>query len=358
MRIIRIQAFFLLALLIIASSANAQDAVLDAKLEKQVEKVFRYPSSKKQLNKLSFYYIEANNADLTRLASLRESGNPEVWYEVYSLYKRLSQRQEMVGQLPGSSLNKIGFRKADYKKDMEAARKNAAAFLYAHAGKLLQSGQKKDAQLAYDELFLIARLYEEYRDLDLMLRRAAIAGADNLKLEVHNKTGKKLNKDIVSSMKYSFRGLATTSAAGKDAQYNFTIRLILTDIVVTKPQLKTKQYIEERDIYDDDMLVVDTISCTVTENYQRKAASLKGKIELIDQKKNQVINNVPIGVESVFLHKYATVTGNIDACGPETREMLLKKEVEYPTNEVLVMDAVQKFTEKVSQVVMPPEPPR
>jgi hypothetical protein len=118
------------------------------------------------------------------------------------------------------------------------------------------------------------------------------------------------------------------------------------------------EFIEERDIYNDEEVIVDTISCRVTENYQRKAATLKGKVEVIDNKKGLLINSVPVAVESVFLHKYATVTGNIDACGPETRELLLRKEAEYPSNEVLVMDAVKMFTDKVSGVVVPPEPPR
>ncbi len=347
----KIHSIALILFLLPVFIVRGQVSELDARLEKQVDKVFRYPSSKKQLDKLSFYYHEANKRDLSYLYELKESGKPDIWYEVYLLYSRLSKRQEMVGKLPPRSLEAINFEKKDYSNDIETAGKKAAAFFYAHATKLLNTGEKTEAQLAYDELYLVAKMYKEYRDLDQLIRQAVLKGANNLSLEVRNKTGKKIDPEIVNRFKNAFETVLPKPEDKRAKEYDFTISIILDDISVTEPQFKTERYIEERDVFNENGNVTDTIRCTVTENFQRKASRIKGKVLYVDENKRQVVNSVPVSVESIFLNKYATVTGNIDACGEETRKMLMNKEAEYPGDKGLIMDAVKLFNEKVSNII-------
>ena len=116
---------------------------------------------------------------------------------------------------------------------------------------------------------------------------------------------------------------------------------------------KTLEYIEERDILDVSGQVVDTISCTVTESHQRKSAGVKGYVQYIDNGINAPVNTTPVIAESVFLHAYGSLQGNIDACGDETRALLVKKKAEYPSNVSLVMDAVMKFTGSAKKVMIP-----
>ncbi len=352
----KIYSIALILFLLPVMVVRGQTSELDERLQKQVDKVFRYPSSKKQLDKLSFYYHEANKRDLSYLYELKESGKPDIWYEVYLIYNRLSKRQEKVGKLPPRSLEGINFVKKDYSNDIETSGKKAAAFFYAHATKLVNTDDKMKAQLAYDELYLVAKMFKEYRDLDQWIRQAILRGANNLSLEVRNKTGKKIDPEIVNRFENAFENVMPAPKDKRAKEYDFTISIILDDISVTEPQFKTERYIEERDVFNENGNVTDTIRCTVTENFQRKASRIKGKVLYVDENKRQVVNSVPVSVESIFLHKYATVTGNIDACGEETRKMLMNKEVEYPGDKGLIMDAVKLFNERVSKIISPSIP--
>jgi hypothetical protein len=335
---------------------QAQDPKLESRIEKQVEKVIMYPRNQKHLDKLAYYYSEANSMDKSRIMELRASGRPEIWYEVYLRSKRLDERQKMVMSVPKSSLEKIGFREFDYSTDIEQAKNKAAAFFYAHASALLDSGGQKEARLAYDELYLLAGIYPKYRDLDKMIRRAVPEAAESLNFELHNKTGQELNSSIVSGVSRSFKVIndKKKSYQGKGkARYDFTIRINLDEIKITPEQVKTRAYREERDIFDENNQVVDTISCDVTEHFQRKAALLKGNIQYVDNSKDLVINTVPVTVESIFLHKYGSVQGDIEAMSEETKSLVGRSEAVYPSNEALILDAVGKFRSKAEMILKP-----
>jgi len=335
---------------------NGQDAKMESKIERQVEKVTTYPNSQKQLDRLNLYYSEANRMDLDRISELMATGQPDIWYEVYLRYKRLKGRQDMVSVLPPTSLNRIGFTEIDYNDDIDVSSRNAAAFFYAHSELLLKTGDRMESQMAYDELLLVALMFNVYRDMDKMLRVAIPNAAENLKLEVHNNTGQKLNSPIISGVGSSFdplRAIAQQSSNKKKTGYDFTIRIILNEINVSREQVKSKKYREERDILGDNYQVLDTISCDVTEHWQRKSSLLKGKIEYVDNSREQVVNTVPVSVESIFVHKYASLTGNIEAAGKDTRELVEKREAPYPDNETLIMDAVEKFREKALLIMHP-----
>jgi hypothetical protein len=220
----------------------------------------------------------------------------------------------------------------------------------------LDSGSRKEAQLAYDELYLLARMFSKYRDLDKLLRRAVPLAAENLKFEIHNKTGQELNSSIVSGVSNSFNVLKDKKVTyqGKGtAEYDFTIQIILKEVKVTPDQAKTKKYREERDIFGEGNRVVDTISCEVTEHFQRKASSLKGTVNYINNTKNEIINTIPVSVETIFLHKYGSVSGNLEAMSDESRQLVSRKEAKYPSNEELIFDAVLKFKEKVELILAP-----
>jgi hypothetical protein len=258
--------------------------------------------------------------------------------------------------VPEKSLQKIGFEQIDYSDGIEQAEMKSAAYFYAHASALLDSGSRKEAQLAYDELYLLARMFSQYRDLDKLLRRAVPLAADNLKFEIHNKTGKELNSTIASGVGNSFNILKDKKVTyqGKGtAEYDFTIQIILEEIKITRDQAKTRKFREERDIFGEDNKVIDTISCEVTEHFQRKASSLKGTVNYINNTKNEVINTVPVAVESIFLHKYGSVSGNLEAMSEETRQLISRKEAKYPSNEELIFDAVLKFKEKMELILAP-----
>ena len=260
--------------------------------------------------------------------------------------------------LPLSTLAEIGFEYKDYETDTREAGIDAAAFHYAHAEMLLSEKDPEKARMAYDELILVAQMFEKYRDIGGLIRQAVALGANKVHYVLVNNSGKELNSYVIQEISSAFtiynEKLPSTSDNGKSSKdYEFDIKVVVEEISVTRDQIKTLEYVEERDIMNDDGLVVDTISCTVTEFHQRKGAEIKGYVQYIDNKLKTPVNTTPVQAESVFLHTYGSLQGNINAGGEETRALLLKKEAPYPTNASIVMDAVKKYTASIKRVMRP-----
>jgi hypothetical protein len=98
-------------------------------------------------------------------------------------------------------------------------------------------------------------------------------------------------------------------------------------------------------------IVIDTIKCLVRETRQLKKASLKGNLEYVDKQNGQVINRVPIFVESVFSNSYASLQGNPDAAGEETRQLLKAGKAEYPGTDQMTRDVTEEFTKRAREII-------
>jgi hypothetical protein len=182
-------------------------------------------------------------------------------------------------------------------------------------------------------------------------------GATKIEYELYNKTGKVLNNKIVDQLSvaiYAYREtrLKKTGKTHSARSFPFIIRIYLTEVKVSPDRIKEMNYTEERDIYRDSV-VIDTIRCNVDQYKQVKGAVLSGRIDIIDVSMNSVINTIPITAESMFVHSYATLKGNPDAAGEGTRMMLSQNKEEFPSNESILMDAVEQFTKMAIQVLLP-----
>jgi hypothetical protein len=327
----------------------------DETIAKLVQKIGEYPKNKKKIQELQAVYNGANQEDINRIKELKASGQPDVWYEIYKRYARLDLRQKKVSELPESVLNSISYRKTDWAGEMDESRDHAAAYLYAHASKLLSGNDVQSARNAYDELMMLAGIVKKYRDLDELIRKAVLVGAESIRFELYNKTGQQLDDKIIDDLSqlvrtYKHNNLGQKQDEKVTGPYFFTIQVVLTELTVTPDQMKTVKYREERDVYRDGK-VSDTIGVDVTEYHQRKVADMTGFISYIDNSKGQLINKAPLSVSSYFTNVYASIQGNPDACGEETMKLIQNKQQAYPSNGQIVMDIVDKFTKNAGSII-------
>jgi hypothetical protein len=135
-----------------------------------------------------------------------------------------------------------------------------------------------------------------------------------------------------------------------DNSFAFIFRVTLDELQIGPDQFKELQYQEERDIYQDNM-VVDTIKCLITETRQLKKALLTGSLEYIDKQTGQVVNRIPIMVESIFSNAYASLQGDVNAAGEETIKLLKAKKAAYPSSEQMILDATEEFSRKAREII-------
>jgi hypothetical protein len=122
-------------------------------------------------------------------------------------------------------------------------------------------------------------------------------------------------------------------------------------MLIGTDQVKEVQYQEERDVLQDHV-VVDTMKCLVNETRQLKKAMLAGNIEYIDKQNGRIVNRIPLKVETVFRNSYASLQGNPDAAGDETRKLLTSTKAVYPSAEQMVMDATEEFSKKAAEIIL------
>ena len=135
---------------------------------------------------------------------------------------------------------------------------------------------------------------------------------------MHNRTGKVISNSmldqlsvIIWDLKKARYGQAKPDTV--DNSWPFTFRVILDEMEIGPDQVKDLQYQEERDIYQGET-VVDTIRCLISETRQLKKALLSGSLEYYDPRLRQVINSVPIKVETVFSNELCNPPGRSGRC--------------------------------------------
>jgi tetratricopeptide (TPR) repeat protein len=299
--------------------------------------------------KTAFETAEAR--DREKVIQLKATGAPDIWYDVFRHYNRMQKRYSKLKRIENTlQSDRVDIRLTDYSPDLEAAREQAAAYFYAHAKLLMKSGDHEKARKAFDELMIISRLYEQYRDVELMMRRALGLSAGTALLEVRNRSRVSLSPDFLS-------GLENISLSEAEKQYLDFVRgadrgqfplLIRIDIMIVKitPGTVTEKeytsshknpesfeaYYEDREKWEKDRKHPDFNKCRIKEVLQEKEAELHAVLRYIDGRNDRVLYNVPITARTRFENRTATASGDLYACPPEVAEILDKPRKKMPSN--------------------------
>lgn len=330
-------------------------ANLDEQIRKTTDRLLQYPGRIKFLPELKMYFEEAQKLDLERAHQLQVSGQPDVWYEIHRAYSRMDERQKTVGRLPEKTIARAGISFIDMKDKLAESKNRAVAYHYAHAEKLLASGEPVNASLAYKDLLIVAGLNGTYRDLDRLMRRAILTGATKMVFELHNYTGKVISPALTDELARIVWEYKKTRYGQEKKQENgdfpFSIRVVLTEMDVSPDKIREVSYGEERDLYQENV-VVDTLRCLITEYRQLKKARLSGSLDYVDLASGQVVLRVPVSVESIFSNAYATLQGDPRAAGESTKLLLSSKKADYPSAGQMILDAGEEFARKAGEIIL------
>lgn len=336
--------------------SGQQTTDYDREIDRLVEKIQQYPERTKDLEKLKENYDLAYLVDNQYILSLLKTGQPDIWLEIYRTYLKLDSRQRTVQGIPESSLKQSGIEIVDYEHSVKDAKHRATAYLSAHGNKMLQSGSQAEARTAYLDFMQLAGIDGSYPELDKQLRKAILIGSSNMEFEFHNRTGRAVSPALIDRLtiiigEFKEAKYGKEEPAETDDSFAFILRVILDELEVGPDQYKEIQYQEERDVYSGDQ-VTDTIKCLITENRQLKKATLGGSLEYVDKQTGQVVNRIPVKVETVFRNSYASLQGNPVAAGEETVKLLRAGKAEFPSGDQMISDATDEFIRKAREIIL------
>jgi hypothetical protein len=365
----------LLMALLLLGCASPTKLVKNQQYDQAVEKLSKSlrtgTPKEKHINLLSQAYHAANQRDHDRIMLLRQSGQPDIWSDIYYSYLAMNRRQELIKGLPETVKQGISFRPIDYGADISESRNKASAYLYARAEQLLKSNDRADARKAYDLLMELTQINRNYRDTEMLLRQALLQGTNQVLLAFDNQTGLPLPEGFTdklmafnpAQLRDEFVQYDLYAVDGKT--YDFTVWVTLKSIHVSPEQVESRSFTETKEIkdgtkpkrdeegnivLDEDGQVVEvanytTVSAIVNETLLNKSALLEGSVDYMRNSDNSILFTIPISANNNFSYAFATVNGDLKAISKETMQLMQNMPIPFPPDGLMVLEAAKALNE-------------
>lgn len=351
----KITIILLIPILILSCSTGkntSKEKNSKTEINKLVKKLMINPGNQTNTQLLFKEYSLANKKDFDRIKKLRLSGQPDIWFDVYLSYSDLSTRQKKIEKLDKSVLNKINFRKRDYSDDLELARMKSANYLYAVSKVLIKNATDSACKLARRNLFKISTIYDNFRDVDKLLRKSLIYGSKNVLYRFYNNSEKVLPRyqenhiRSVQITENSFFDFDNKVIPGKE--YDLSIVVNIEKINVFPGSSDKSSHFVSKGIKNES----SKYRCKVYEIMQKKSVLISGNIEYYDNTISKKVYVKPIAVKTNFNYKYVRLKGDERACSPEVIELAKRKKIIYPSDNKMLEDAIVKLKSIVENVIV------
>lgn len=344
----------------------------DGVIDKTVKRLIKDPTNKEDIQALDRAYKLANERDLSRVKLLKTENNPNNYDEIFRRYETLKARQQRVRtvlplQLGGRTIN---YDYVDYDAELVSAKRKAAEYYYEHGKQLLESQDKESIRAAHQELIL-AQQYsgDGFPGLNDLILEAREKGISRVIVEVQhtdrimvapefrdelltfNTSG--LNSDWVE---YHFRHV------NDDIDYDYAVIVNLLDIIISPEEVKTSDQVYKKEVEDGFDYALDasgnvmkdtagndikiprykTLQCTLIETYQKKAATIRGQVEILELKPmRKLLVKEPVGAENVFEHTSARAVGDEGALDVPARQKLENEYIAFPPDAVMIYNTAE-----------------
>lgn len=363
-----------------SSLKQLQRGNYDAAIQTAVRKLRVDPTDQEQIEVLDKAYILANQQDYDRIKFLKEEGNPANWDEVFERYSDLKERQFLVSSILPLQLGNeiIDYEYVDYDSEIIQAKKKAADYFWNHANELMKNGDKESYRQAYYEFNKAKEYAGNISNINQLIEEAHFNGISRVLVSFTNQTQLKLPEQFVNDlMTFGITDFNSEwiefrfNNTGLNAPFDYTTAINLKRIEVSPENIEQKDRMETKEIEDGWDYLLDengnvvkdsegndikipktkTVSCTLIESHQFKAAKLEGVVELIQNQPKKVIRQVPIGAESIFEHISARAIGNLDALSDEDKELLKTSAVAFPRDIDLIVDGAETLKTSIREGV-------
>ena len=370
----------ILFLVLFAVSCTSSQKLLergqyDRAIDKAVEKLQKKPGDSEELEVLKEAFELANMFDNERIEYLQLEGNDENWIEIFELYEQLDRRQDKIRRLPSRVRNQFEF--VNYDRAIVDSKSAAADVSYRRGLEYMEQGGKENYRLAWAEFIRAAELYPGYEDVEQKIEEARVLGLNHTLFVAENNSGVMVPEYFETELsKITLRDLNTRwlnidTFENNNITYDHLVVLNVTNIVFSPESVERQIIRESKEIqdgmtyaYDDDGNVrkdslgndiripnMINVSAEVTEVLQQKSAFVGGTLDIFELESDQLVHTDNLSVEFLFENRYGTVSGDERALSEETEEIVGGRELPFPSNEQMVMDAADLLKERTKNII-------
>ena len=340
----------------------------DQALDKLVRSVRAGKADADDLQLLSRAFHTANQIDHDRVQLLKARNEAADWPEIMLIFERMNMRQSKIKTLTIAEQSAIGFVPMNLDAMIADARSEARQQLMLTATTLLASGKKQEARLAHGYLIELQRLNPNDPEVRRQMQKAEQQGTSQVLVMFENRSGVQVPDEFAET-------IMNIPAAGLDQQwlsfsfeeqrgvdYDYVVYASIRAIVLSPELVNQSRMTEKKEIQDGTQpkrdqngnIVLDsagkvvevpryrTVEAFVNQTLMEKRAKINGAFDIVRPADNKTIRSIPFETESVFMHTYGTINGDLRAASVQSLEMMRRGPVPFPPDGLLIMEAAQK----------------
>jgi len=329
-------------------------------------------------------FRRAQERDLKTEAAIRNEDDDDKWERLFALYRRIENRQDLVeGLLPlvTSEGYQASFRFIHTGEILKESRKKSAERFYQKAQTLLRTSEntsdKIPARQAMDLLMRIDTLFSEYKDKEVLKRRALELGTEHYLLRIDNKTEKILPLRVEDELhRFGLDELNSTWSAfdgrpDPGVKYDFWIQLDFLEMEFSPEREKSRIFDEVIEKEEEETatdangkVVVDSMGkpvmrkvvrrypATIEETTQSKSVQVTGRLSFIRARSAETAWTKPVSVEGVFENRYGRLLkGDSKHLSDSAKKLIRSRATSFPSNEELLVDAAEKLKKRVKEMI-------
>ncbi|MEZ4886476.1 MAG: hypothetical protein R3E32_17195 [Chitinophagales bacterium] len=377
--------FALIIAVLVSSCTNSKKALssgnYDTTISQTVKKLRNGKNKDKQIVLLEEAYFKANQRDFNNIAALKMGGNPDKWLKIYYTYSDIQNRENLVRPLMPLFIKsehrqaKIVF--SNSQADLVAAKEKASEYLYTIAVQNIESGNKGNARIAFDQLQELKSFYPTFRDVDAQIQRAISVGTNKVLIQAVNHSGmvmpfhfeQELMNLHTNSLNDHWVQYYPEPVRGIDFDYDVVVRI--EQVALSPESIHEKQFRETKTIKDGWDYVLDAkgnvkkdslgndlkvdryvdVYCDVIEIEQHKTARIAGTVQYFNRQTNRLMEQFPIAADAVFVNNYITFNGNRKAMSSRVVNLCNNRLLPFPNDMEMLSEANLQLKDIVRDVL-------
>jgi hypothetical protein len=337
--------------------------------------------NEKEALRLEEAYRIAQDQDFKRIQQLRAEGNPNNLKEIYQIYEKINQRQNVVAPLLPIYLRK-SFREIDIKivditSELANSKNQSIEFTYQTANRLLDNNLKSDVRKAFNMYSEVERMYPNYKDVVSKKREAASKGIVNVGVVVKNSANVILPKDFeelirdFSTWGLQYQWVNFDKTYNLNLKYDYTVVLHIRGMDVSPEQFNTREFEETKTIQDGFEYVLDkkgnvmkdslgndvktpkmiTLRANIFETRQFKSAIMTGSWEVKNLNSGKTLTDVPFAESVNFENYHGTFRGDKRAISQQSLNRIGGRVMPFPSSFQMINNAAEMAKLKLKSTI-------
>jgi hypothetical protein len=360
------------------ASRSFKQGRYDDAIHRSITVLNREPSNKNHLEILRDAYRVVDANDKEQILALRQTGEPDIWGRIVSIYERMIARNRKIDALPSSVKNEVNFVFQSHNEELIVARQRAAEFHYAAGVNLLNVGKTAEARQAFANFEkVIVYAGADFRDVRELRARAEELGTLFVLFTVVNNTAAFIHPEAVwhltnIQLNTLNRRWVQYHSEPRRSRYQYEVTFSLDRRIVFPTNVNTRRFTETRTITDGTEIQTDsrgkpvldsagnvvrvpkrlTLRCTVTEFTQERRVRLDGTLTYFDVENQRLTRSFLLNrTLSAFSTTFST-NGDLRALSDRTRRTVMAPFIPLPSDDEIVVRAAENMAELVRETLL------